>query len=190
MSLRITSEPELEPIGLEEAKRNLRVDGTDEDDDIQGLIVTARKYVEQVTWLQLVTATYVWKLDRLCGVLYVPRPPLQSVASIVYVDANGTSQTLSSSKYTVDTAEMPGRVLPAFNETWPSTRGHIQDATITFNAGYGDEPSSVPEPIRQAMLVMINHLYDNRSGCGTLPPAVNHLLSPYRVYDTRILRHL
>jgi uncharacterized phiE125 gp8 family phage protein len=191
MSLRITVEPVAEPIDLAEARRHLRLDDDDDEDDlVQSLILTARKYVEQVTWLQLVTATYEWKLDRLCGVLYVPRPPLQSVASIQYVDAQGNTQTLGSSLYTVDAAHLPGRILPAYNQTWPTTRGHIQDATITFDAGYGDAASDVPEPIRQAMLVIIGHLYENRGGCDGMPASVGHLLSSYRVYDTRVLRHL
>lgn len=190
MSIRITVEPVDEPVQIEEAKQHLRLDGDDEDDFVDGLIVTARKYVEQVTWRQLLTATYEWKIDRLCGVLYVPRPQLQSVESFQYVDANGTTQTLNSSLYTVDTAQTPGRILPAYNQTWPSTRGHVQDITITFQAGYGDAPADVPQPIRHAMLVLIGHLYENRSGCEGVPKAVNHLLSPYRVYDTRVLRHL
>lgn len=190
MSLEITSEPAVEPIELDEAKQQLRLDGDEEDEYVNSLIVTARKYVEQVTWRQLITATFRWKFDRLCGVWYVPRAPLQSVSSIQYVDANGTTQTLSGSLYTVDAASDPGRILPAYNQTWPGTRGHINDATIVYVAGYGDDAADVPQPVRHAMLLLIDHLYKARSGCDGLPAAIGHLLSPYRVYDTRVLRHL
>ncbi|MCB9868145.1 MAG: phage head-tail connector protein [Phycisphaerales bacterium] len=188
MSLTITSEPAVEPLDLDDVKCHLRIDGDEEDERLERMITAARQFIEQVTWRQLITATYAWKLDRLCGVLYVPRPPLQSVASIAYIDANGDSQTFSSSLYTVDIAHDPGRILPAYNQSWPNTRGHIQDATITFDAGYGDAADDVPAAIREALLLKVEELY--RPGCDAITNAIMHMLSPYRVYDTRIIRNL
>lgn len=189
MSLRITSQPGTEPVILDDALLQLREDDERQRDRIERLITSARKYVEEITWLQLITATYEWKLDRLCGDLYVPRPPLQSLTSIAYVDANGDAQTLSGSLYTVDTTSLPGRIVPAVNQSWPTTQGHIQDVTITFVAGYGTTGDSVPEPIRDAILLVLEDLYES-GGCEKRMKAVNALLSPYRVYDPRVTRWL
>jgi uncharacterized phiE125 gp8 family phage protein len=59
--------------------------------------------------------------------------------------------------------------------------------TVRFVAGYGANPGDVPEPLRQAMLLLIGHYYENREAvaAGTLtelPFAVASLVFPFRVF--------
>lgn len=143
MSLYLVTAPTIEPVTVEEAKGTARVDITADDGLIYSLIVTARTLAETITGRQMVTATYRQKLDRfpsaaINGQLYLelPKPPLQSVSSITYVDTAGDTQTLSSDLYTVDTDSEPGRVILDYGESWPSTRDVAQAVTITFVAGY------------------------------------------------------
>ena len=57
---------------------------------------------------------------------------------------------------------------------------------IDFVAGHGDTPSDVPQPIRQALLLLIAHWYENRepveigATATTIPAGVSELLMPYR----------
>lgn len=57
---------------------------------------------------------------------------------------------------------------------------------IAFEAGMGDAPGDVPEPIRHAILLLVAHWYEHRDPMeiGTvgaaIPAAVSDLLKPYR----------
>jgi len=91
----------------------------------------------------------------------VPVPPLQSVSSITYLDNNGDSQTLAASKYDVDASSEPGRIAPAFGETWPDTRDVNNAVTVTFIAGY-TTAALVPDTIKHAIKMITGHWYENR----------------------------
>jgi hypothetical protein len=153
--LRQTVAPYATAVALAEAKAHLRVDGADEDETITALIRAAQKWCEDFQKRQFVTATWKLSLDRLPNALYgtqchsleasggwfdneaivLPRPPLVSVTSIVYTDTNGDSQTLAAADYRVDTEAEPGRITPAYNEFWPSTREQTNAAAVTYIAG-------------------------------------------------------
>lgn len=191
MSLVITSEPAAEPVTLDEAKSHLKVDVTDEDTLIESLITTARKHIEQLTWLQLISATYTLKMDCLpTGAIIVPRPPLQSVSSITYEDENDATQTLATSEYTVDASSFPGRIVPAFGESWPATLGHINDVTVAYIAGYGDSGTSVPGPLKHAILMLTEYLHKNRSGGCGIPMFVEAMALSFACHDHRLTRYL
>lgn len=185
MSLTETVAPAREPISLGEAKDHLRVDGVDDDAYISGLIVAVRHHAESVTKRALITQT--WRLD-LGGFPYeitVPKPVLQSVSLIEYVDDAGATQTLAASEYQVDIAAQPGRVRPAFGKTWPTTRAVYNAASVTFIAGYGTEESDIPDGLKSGMKMLLNHLYENREAVvlgvpvARLPIGLNWLLFPY-----------
>lgn len=59
-SFNLVTPPTVEPLSLDEAKKHLRIDYPDEDDNITDAIVTARERIELETGLQLLTAT--WEL--------------------------------------------------------------------------------------------------------------------------------
>jgi len=179
-----------EPITLEEARAHIHAftDVTEEDTLIEALITAARAFAENYTNRVFLTQTWELVLDAFpSGILELPKAPLQSVTSIIYIDNDGTEQTLAASAYKQDTVTDPGRIAPAYGTIWPSTRSEPNAVTIQFNAGYGDQAANVPQPIRQAMLLMIAHLYDNRAAVETggdfyrLPLGVDALLAQYRV---------
>lgn len=92
----------------------------------------------------------------------VPKPTLQSVTSITYVDTDGATQTLPPSAYLVDSKSEPGRITPAYGLVWPTTRWQTGAVTIRFVAGYADS-ASVPACIKQWMLVRLGTLWLNRA---------------------------
>lgn len=134
----MTLAPSAEPISLAQAKRQLRVDGTDEDTLISSLISAARNYVEQYCAVQIVGATYQQKWDYFppCGEMYLSRPPLQYVSSITYVDTSGVTQTLDTSVYEVVATEKPAEIRLAYGQYWPATRCQEDAVTVTYRAGY------------------------------------------------------
>tara|TARA_Y100001963_G_scaffold88510_1_gene122293 strand:- start:1593 stop:2168 length:576 start_codon:yes stop_codon:yes gene_type:complete len=187
MSLTLSSGPGVEPLTTAEAKSHLRVDTSDDDTLIDSLILASRHFVENYTGRQLIQATWVLKRKGFVNELYLPRSPLSSVSSIQYVDEDGATQTLAASVYTVDADSNPGRVVIAYGQDWPNLRDQINNVTITFVAGYGTAVTDVPEPIRQAIRLLVAHYYETRepyiigTSASPVPFAVESLLWQYKV---------
>lgn len=187
MSLTIVTAPSEEPLTQADAIAQLRLDTSQLDGLLDARIVAAREYAERYTGRALTTRTYDWTLDAFADILYVPMPPLQSVTSITYVDTAGTTQTLATSEYTVDKASQPGRILPAHNKSWPSTRGHVNDVTIRFVAGYG-AAAAVPYAIKAAMLLIVGEFDKRRehtivgAPIAEVPLSALHLLDMWRMH--------
>lgn len=185
MALKIYTAPAVEPISLAEAKLHLRVDIDDDDSYISALITAARQAAEATTNRAFITQTWDLFADRFTALdrIMVPLPPLQSVTGIYYTPYGGVETTLTIAHYSVDTSSDPGRVVLNFGYCWPgSTLIPVNGMRMRFVAGYGAAGSNVPQSIRQAMLLMIGHYYENREATGK-PVAVDSLLWPYRVME-------
>lgn len=191
MALILVTGPETEPVTLAEAKLHCRVDLDTDDALIGSLITAAREYVERVCRPQLALISQTWRYvaDELPASRFELRPyPLRSVSSIVITDDDGNETTYSSANYLVDTASEPGRVTLKGTASWPSTTlRELNGFAVTFVAGFGDDPANVPQQIRQAMLLLIGHWYENREEqviTGAAPAsvafAVKALLAPWR----------
>jgi uncharacterized phiE125 gp8 family phage protein len=190
MSLILVTAPAAEPVTLSEAKDHLRVTEADEDSLITSLITAARDIAESFTNRAFVTQTWSWKLDTFRPCLEVPKAPLVSVSSIQYVDGAGATQTLAASGYQVADAAshtVPGRIVPAYGQAWPATRGMPNDITVQYVAGYGGA-SAVPPQIRWAILLILGELYARRESAiaGTIitkvPYSAEALLMPFVVH--------
>ena len=182
-----------EPISVIEAKDHLRVTDGAEDALITALITAARQSIEgRFGSLQraLMTQTWDWFLDGFPSgdaPMQVPFPPLQSVTSITYVDDAGATQTWSSAKYSVNTKSLIGLIAPAYGESYPSTRAIMNAVTVRFVAGFG-AGVDVPMPIKQAMLLQVGHMYEQREthvfgATVEMLPTVRNLLSPYGIVN-------
>lgn len=196
MGKALVTGPPLDPVSLAEAKAHCRVFIPDDDGLIAGYLLAARQFVETNLRRVLMTQTWevtfdygwpskTWKQER----IELPFSPVQSVVSITYIDSTGATQTLTSDQYKVartDTGEWV--IVPAYGASWPSVRREMAAVTVRFVCGYGSNPSDVPEPIRQAILLLVGHWYENREAINVgnivteLPLAVDALLFPYRVF--------
>ncbi len=138
----------------------------------------------------LITQTWTMKLTGFpCeDKIVLPVPPLQSVSSITYKDADGDTQTLASGAYVVVQGGDAGRgyVKLTSGSSWPSTYEHPEAVTVTFVCGYGAAAESVPAPIRAAGLLLVEDAYRHRAAQSVdfevhENPAVIRLLAPYRL---------
>jgi uncharacterized phiE125 gp8 family phage protein len=136
----VSTLPYAEPVSLDEMKLHLRVDGTDEDALIRGLIQAAREYCENFQNRAYVTQTITLKLDcfpSTTSSIQLPRPPLCKVDSVTYIDLNGVTQTFDSSKYVVNDISEPGEIYLGYNQQWPSDVRTVPNAvTVSYKAGY------------------------------------------------------
>jgi uncharacterized phiE125 gp8 family phage protein len=183
--LKIKTQPAIEPVTLPEAFKHLGIPEAnyqDDGDTISAMIKAAREQVEAITRRALITQTWYLYLDAFPTVISMPLSPLQSVTSIKYVDSAGTLQTLTASAYHVDTTSEPARIEPAYGEVWPTIRGDLGGITIEFVCGYGATAATVPQSIKNAILLELERLYerDPRTMDG-LEKARDALLASYRV---------
>ena len=187
--LKVTSAPAEEPITLAEAKAHLKVDTTADDAYITTLIVAARKAVEDYTNLALIDTTFEQAFDGFPEAtrlnpyqsLVLWRAPLISVTGVAYTAEDGTSTTEDAANYTVDSYRRPPSVSPVSGYGWQATQDTPASVIVTFRAGYADA-DSVPEHIKQAMLLMIGSWYDNREdSVHNLPTFSRTIIEPYRI---------
>lgn len=186
MGLVLTSAPGSEPLEIADAKLHCRVDDSADDALLTALIVAARRLAEAQTGRALITQTWKQTFDEFpLAAIALERPPLQSVTSVKYVDTAGVLQTLANTAYSVHTSAQRGLVAPVPGSTWPATQDRLEAVEIVFVAGYGNA-ATVPQEIKQWMLLQIGHWYAHREAitvgdAGSELPYVGALLDPYRV---------
>ena len=168
----VTVQPASEPVSLAEAKIHCKVDGSDSDSELTTMIASARTLVEEYTGTKLVSQTVVLRCSCFDDFADIPMAPLTSISSITYLDSAGASQTLSTDVYESVLHGLEPEIRLKVNQSWPDVRDVSDAITVTAASGY----SSLPSPVKSAMLLTISNLYDNRSG-GTLPQAAMDLLN-------------
>lgn len=182
---RLVTAPATEPLTLAEAKLYLKVDDTSEDDFITALIVAARMAVEGRTWMPLISQTWAMQFDKseLNTLIWnVNKAPLISFSSVTYYDSNNELQTLAVTEYETDIYGSPARFRI---KSVPNVYDRMNALQLNFVCGYANA-AAVPQPIKQAMYLMIGHYYANRQDVVTgtqvneMPQASELLLQPYR----------
>jgi uncharacterized phiE125 gp8 family phage protein len=129
--------------------------------------------------------------------IFLERSPLISIDSVQYYDTNEVLKTLTA----WDSNSNPtGIYYPAFKNAEPGCLALRADSTfpdvyarpdaiqIKFTAGYGIAPSSVPKNLKNAVLLLTKHLYDNRDvivvGSGSaieIPHGIKNILDSRKV---------
>jgi uncharacterized phiE125 gp8 family phage protein len=186
-----------EPVSIETARLHLRLDtegsppSNPDDALVTALITVAREAVENFTELTVAVNDFQMKLDYFpTAEINLGTWPVNSIASVTYVDANGATQTISSADYALDTFSKPAQINLAYGKTWPMVRNQPNAVTVTFEAGYTGDTSPVanemPKALKQAMLLTITDLYENRGALGSkqnyeIPVMAQYLMAPYRI---------
>jgi uncharacterized phiE125 gp8 family phage protein len=171
----VTVEPASEPVTLTEAKAQCRVDGSDSDTELNIYIKAARIFVEEYCGIKLAAQTVVLRCRHFCDFVDLPVAPLSAIADIKYLDIVGVEQTLDTAIYESVLVGLDPSIRLKINQTWPAIRCANDAIRVTASAGY----STVPEPIRAAIVLMVSAWFDNRT-VGPAPEGATNLLSNYR----------
>jgi len=172
--------PAVEPVLLPEMKAHLRLDGAAEDDLLGGLIAAARVAVE--TEIRRALIAQRWRAvsdDWLWDGLLLPVAPALSVEAVRVIDRDGAATTIDSDDVAFEPADGSVRV----TGPRPPRADRIQ---IDFTAGYGASGSAVPQPLRQAIRLLVTHWYEHRSAASVgeavaaMPLGFGELVAPYR----------
>lgn len=183
--------PAVEPVSLAEAKAHLRVTNTSEDLLIASLITAARVHLEVMLPCAFITQSWSWFLDDWPKRyrLELPMGPLQGITAIRVLTTSGIVTMPAGDAFLTGTA-VPPRLALKQRAYWsngaPPPAYGANGIEIEFVAGFGDVPDDVPQPLRQALLLLIADWFEQRApievGRSTteLPAAVAELTAPYR----------
>jgi uncharacterized phiE125 gp8 family phage protein len=179
----------VEPVLLAEAKSHLRIVTADEDSYINSLITLSREYCENFTKRSLISSTFLMSLlafPHSDKPAVLPYPPIKQVEWIKYKCTDGIQKTLiEDTDYLTISTIAPGVVVPIPNKSWPTD---IYDVPDAVQIQYQTEPANIPVSIKQSMLLLIGHYFDNRElstdrRMSEIPMSVHSLLWPYRILE-------
>lgn len=181
-----TVAPTAEPVTVSEVKEHLRLSLPDEDKYISSLISQIREEFEELTGLALLGQTWELTLDywpgpsepwwdgvrvasitaihgdRSLDFVELPRHPLTAVTAVSVSDEGGNETAVDvANTFNIDTASKPGRMILKDGKTWPIATRNRTGIEITYTAGY----TSVPAPLKRALLNMIAYAYEHRGDC-------------------------
>lgn len=193
MSYTIITPATLKALTVQEVKDYLRVDSDAEDTLLGVLIDAATQMAESYLGRFLLTTVieefydffpvYKTGVDPFRGdrnIIYLSRGPVQSLASVKYIDGNGDEITVNASDYRTDLVSEPSRIFP--DHGWYGTKDTVNAVIVRYTCGY-TQASDVPANIKMAMLLMIGEMYEKRvDSVHRLPTASEYLLNPYRVF--------
>lgn len=157
--------PQQEPLSLDDAKLDARVDIDEENAKIVRDVAAARDDAEQYMGRGLFTQT--WKLELSGWVDEVSLPmaaPLQSITSVQYYAADGTLTTLATSYYEAKTTPEPGLLVRTPNHVWPALESdRTLPIIITYVVGWADV-ADIPARILDGIAVMARARYERLTG--------------------------
>lgn len=178
----LVTAPEITPISLADVKKDLRVEHTDDDDQITALIAAAVGYLDGYTGILgrcLVEQTWRQEFEAFAPCLPLPLAPLMSVESVEYDDDSGSPVTVPHTDYT-SVVDGGGRASVKFS-SGVTASGAVR---ITYKAGYPtvDSKSTAPDALKIAIVVHVKMNYyalssDERA---SLRRTFDTLIAPYR----------
>ena len=190
MSSILLTGPAVEPVTLAEAKAYLRVEHDDDDDVIAALIAGARVHVEAQTRRALITQS--WRLVR--DAWPRRRPHRRACRRRC---ARSRRARLSARRLDAGDRRRSVRRRHGGGARGAVVRVRVRcrrraasspASSSTSTVGYGDAAADVPEPLRQAIRILVAHWYENRgliaigADVAVLPAdASAALIAPYRV---------
>lgn len=162
MTTKSTTQPAALAVSLAAVKETLRIMPADTSLDLtislwcRGVIEDA----EHELGRSLVTQGWRLTLDEFPDALRLDYPPLISVQSVTYYDANDVLQTLDPADYLVDNVTEPGYVVPGRGKAWPDTSDRVNAVMVDYTAGYGVSDASVPACVQLYILAKLVEQFD------------------------------
>jgi phage conserved hypothetical protein, phiE125 gp8 family len=194
--------PDALPVSIEFVRDHVRAIDHSEDHLLELWIQAATQYFEAYTGRQVGLATREalfetwpgamittpWRVPR----IELPRPPLQDVVSITYMNSAGATVPFSDGAspetvyWTVEaptgTYARPGWVSPVSGYTWPTGGTGLR---IRYLAGYGATEAEIPELVRGTICMLVSH-FDRHRGddddraSADLPKPLHALLEQFK----------
>lgn len=209
---KLISKPSIEPVSMDDLRQYLRLDTKADDSRLSALIAPARQFFEESTGRALISQTWLAAVSEIPRegdeqwwdgvregaiseigrvqqrVIELPRGPLIEVTEVKYYDDKNNSTTDDLNKYYQNTIDDPGQLVLNNGEVWPTFTRPINGLEITYKAGYGDDVDDIPFAIKQCLLQLCAHWYENRQvvkskAMNNIPLSVQNIIQRYKYYS-------
>lgn len=203
-SLRVVTQPAVEPVDLATVRQHCRVD-SDYDDNLLAIYQTsARIWAE--SWLNraLITQQLLFTLTNsppptaspltpqslivfplnwppvIRKPIAIPRAPCVAVSEILWGQVGDLAPAVPDD-YILNLDVEPAQIMLKAPMVPMIPAMSLQ---MTYTAGYGDTGVAVPVPIRHGILLLTAYLYEGRGDVNTEgPDAAWSLMTPYRLWQ-------
>lgn len=186
MTYAVIEQPSAEPLTLAQVKAHLRVEHTDEDGLLTGLVSVARQTLETETGLCLMRQRLRFYLDRWPkgGVIQLLRGPVQSLDAVTVYEADGSPVSVPVADHLLDGESRPVRL---WLRDTPEPGQALNGIEIDVTAGFGEAGADVPGPLIRAMLIHVAQMYAVRGTFSLdqqpagVPDGYERLIAGYRM---------
>ncbi|WP_417701939.1 head-tail connector protein [Pseudophaeobacter sp.] len=168
------------PVVTELCKKHTVVDYDDDDLLIDGYIHAACGLLDGFRGhLGRCIVNQTWQVEkrRFEREWLLPVPDVSAVA-IEYSNAAGEALSVADTDYIFSPVSLGTRI--RFKSAFEAPGiGEDSSIKLAFTAGYGAS-ADVPWGLKVAIMQLVTHLHDDRSGAGGLPQSVLDLTAPFR----------
>lgn len=169
MKIKVKTENTVWPVTTPEGKAHLNVFHDEDDTLIESKIKTATLFLEKQMQVTMGEKVYELYLDDIPDdeIIRLPYPPVTSLDKIEYYpDGNTSSMSeFDLTKTILDDVSKPAEVHLSSDESWMTHEEIVNAIKVTFTAGY-DSASDIPENWKDAVKLVLAHLYYNRGDEG------------------------
>lgn len=180
MPIKIITPPAVEPVTFDEVKLQVKLDVDDERDLIEGIYIpAAREDCEDFHGWSYVERTLEYVLDRWPSGdrIYLPRPPVQEIESVYYLNPDGEEVSFTDWLPSLDGDPA---VLLKPGCSWPTAKLYPAGAVrVRYVSGYpakeSDPCGNIPFAVKAAILQTVASYVENReavAGRGHIPQRI------------------
>lgn len=176
--VKVITPPTAEPVELNDFKiwMNGAPISTDQEPMVKSLLKAGREEAEAHQNVAYCEQTLQIAPDDMSGAIVLPRPPFRELKAVVAYLADGTQQDVTT-LFDVNSNIWPPELNLKDGATLPGPLRSVNPLIITYTAGY----DTVPEKVKQAILLYATWSWMHRGGNEPVPAAFYALLSKGRV---------
>ena len=142
------------------------------------------KFDKDATWFYEGTfcseCNYLYNYDKFPKEIEIWHWPIASIESVKYTDADGDTQTVTSTYYGTDLVNKPARIIPVGSYSWPDTKIIPNAVQVQYKTGF-TSPSVCPADLKQALYMILSDWFDNREDKGRrFPRVAEKILNRYK----------
>jgi uncharacterized phiE125 gp8 family phage protein len=165
-------EPPMAIVSLDEVKRQCGETTTDNDVQIDELILRAQAEIEPTdSWIGRSFGLQTLEAKIAAWTAYdipLPFPPVREIVSVKYDDKNGVERTLGSGTYRLlGVGGISPRLSLVSGQAWPAVLAGDEVIRIRYVAGY-DEDDPRLLPAKQAVAMMTGQMFHARGDGSSL----------------------
>lgn len=176
--VKVITPPAAEPVSLNDFRawmQGLPI-SADQEPMVNSLLKAGREEAEAYQNAAYCEQTLQIAPGNFSGAIVLPRPPFRSLESVVCYAPDDTPTDIKG-LFAVNESVIPAEIRLKDGATLPGPLRSVNPVLVTYAAGY----DSVPEKVKQAILLYATWSWMHRGGDEPVPAAFYALLSKGRV---------